>query len=93
MAAVVRHVTISGRVQGVGYRAWVERQAAARGLSGWVRNRRDGAVETVFSGDAQAVEAMIADCRIGPRAAFVLDVRTEDYAGPPLTGFRVLPTA
>ena len=93
MAAAARHVTISGRVQGVGYRAWVERQAAARGLSGWVRNRRDGAVETVFSGDAQAVEAMIADCRIGPRAAFVLDVRAEDYAGPPLTGFQVLPTA
>lgn len=93
MAAAARHVTISGRVQGVGYRAWVERQAVARGLSGWVRNRRDGAVVAVFSGEAQAVEAMIADCRIGPRAAFVLDVRVEEYAGPPLTGFQVLPTA
>ena len=93
MATAARHVTVTGRVQGVGYRAWVERQAKARGLAGWVRNRRDGSVEAVFAGDAEAVEAMVVDCRIGPRAAFVLDVAVEDHAGGPPASFNVLPTA
>ena len=50
MSGVIRHVTISGRVQGVGYRAWVESEATARHLEGWVRNRRDGSVEALFPG-------------------------------------------
>ena len=49
MSAVIRHVTIRGRVQGVGYRAFVDDEAGARGLEGWVRNRRDGSVEAVFA--------------------------------------------
>ncbi|MEX0696987.1 MAG: acylphosphatase [Dongiaceae bacterium] len=92
MAAIARHVTITGRVQGVGYRAWVADEAAVRGLAGWVRNRRDGTVEAVLSGDNDAVEAMLAACRIGPPAADVTDIRVDDYPGPPLTGFEVLPT-
>ena len=48
-------MTIQGRVQGVGYRAWVEYQAAAAGLEGWVRNRRDGSVEALVDGDPGAV--------------------------------------
>ena len=67
-------VRISGRVQGVGFRAWTERQASALGLSGWVRNRADGDVEAVFSGPEQAVEAMLAACRRGPRLASVTKV-------------------
>jgi acylphosphatase len=86
-------VIVSGRVQGVGFRAWVEREAAARGLSGWVRNRRDGSVEALFSGEATAVEAMTAACRSGPRLAMVDDVTVvEATADPGLRGFRTIAT-
>jgi acylphosphatase len=95
----MQHVTIKGRVQGVGYRAWVEYQAQASGLEGWVRNRRDGSVEAVFAGRAKIVAEMIALCRHGPPAAHVANVLTET-AGPeelelrrPGEMFSVLPTA
>jgi len=68
---VHRHVVIRGRVQGVGYRAWTEVTALERGLQGWVRNRRDGAVEAVFDGAEDEVAAMIAECRAGPPGARV----------------------
>jgi acylphosphatase len=64
MSGAIVRVTIRGRVQGVGYRYWLEQQA--RGLEGWVRNRRDGSVEALFAGPADAVSAMIASCRRGP---------------------------
>jgi acylphosphatase len=69
--SVVRHVTIRGRVQGVGYRAWTQHEALKRGVEGWVRNRRDASVEAVFAGPAEIVRAMIAACRRGPRGARV----------------------
>jgi acylphosphatase len=65
-AQAIRHAMIRGRVQGVGFRAWVEYAAREHGLEGWVRNRRDGAVEAVFTGPSEAVEAMLAACRRGP---------------------------
>lgn len=65
------HVVVRGRVQGVGFRAWTERQAHAGDLAGWVRNRRDGTVEAVFSGPVDAVAAMIEACRAGPPGARV----------------------
>ncbi|CCE02236.1 acylphosphatase [Bradyrhizobium sp. STM 3809] len=68
------HVTVRGRVQGVGYRAWVEDQAILNDLDGWVRNRTDGSVEAVFAGPPDDVAAMVAACRRGPRAARVDDV-------------------
>jgi acylphosphatase len=68
---VHRHVVIRGRVQGVGYRAWTEVTALERHLEGWVRNRRDGTVEAVFGGPQDDVAAMIAECRRGPRGAWV----------------------
>ncbi len=84
-------VIISGRFQGVGYRAWAEDQAIARGLSGWVRNRRDNSVEAVFSGEAAAVEAMIDTCRAGPRLAMVDDVAIVNVTkDPSQAGFRIL---
>jgi acylphosphatase len=87
------HVAIRGRVQGVGYRAFVERQARARGLRGWVRNRRDGSVEAVFSGDDADVDATIAACRSGPRTAAVDDVAvTEMKNGREPRDFQVLTT-
>ena len=67
-----------GRVQGVGFRAFVEDEAARRGVAGWVRNRRDGTVEAVFAGDAKAVEDMIAACRKGPYAARVDGIEERD---------------
>jgi acylphosphatase len=66
-----RYVIVRGRVQGVGYRAWTERSALSHGLTGWVRNRRDGAVEAVFIGADDAVTAMVEACRTGPVGAYV----------------------
>ena len=74
----IRQVTIRGRVQGVGYRAWVEHTATTLGLDGWVRNRRDGSVEAVFAGQADVVEQMIERCRRGPATARVEAVQTHD---------------
>jgi acylphosphatase len=68
---MIRRVVVRGRVQGVGYRAWTEGEALRHDLDGWVRNRRDGTVEAVFSGPEEAVATMIAACREGPRGARV----------------------
>ena len=81
MSAVIRHVTIRGLVQGVGYRAFVDDEAGARGLEGWVRNRRDGSVESLFAGPAEVVAAMIVAFRRGPSSARVQAV--QDEAGNP----------
>ena len=70
----VRHVMIRGAVQGVGYRRWVELEAQARKIEGWVRNRRDGTVEAVFAGTLAGVTAMIHACRRGPALARVTAV-------------------
>jgi acylphosphatase len=67
--SVIRHVIVRGRVQGVGYRAFVECEALKRGVDGWVRNRRDDTVEAVFSGDDAVVHGMIEACRRGPLSA------------------------
>jgi acylphosphatase len=69
--SIIRHVVIRGRVQGVGFRMWTEDEALRRGLEGWARNRRDGAVEAVFSGPDDMVAAMIDACHQGPRGARV----------------------
>lgn len=83
---------IEGRVQGVGYRAFVERVAATHGVDGWVRNRRDGGVEAVASGAATAVAAMIAACEKGPPGGRVDMVKVLDEAATVAPGFVVLPT-
>jgi acylphosphatase len=72
----IRHAMIRGRVQGVGYRAWVEYSARDHGVEGWVRNRRDGAVEAVFAGPSEAVDAMLSACRRGPPGSRVDRVDT-----------------
>jgi acylphosphatase len=79
MSDVIRRVTVRGRVQGVGYRAWVEHQAGNRDLGGWVRNVRDGTVEALFAGPADVVADLIARCRRGPSSARV-DAVTEEPA-------------
>ena len=78
MGGAIRHVTVTGRVQGVGYRAWVADEASARDLEGWVRNTRDGSVEACFAGPAEVVAEMIAACRRGPSMARVDAAREED---------------
>ena len=84
---------IAGRVQGVGYRDWLVREASRHGLDGWVRNRRDGTVEALLAGDAPAVQAVVIACRRGPPLARVESIE-EVFAEPPgEPGFRRLPTA
>ncbi len=78
---VARLVVIRGRVQGVGYRAWIDVTALELRLQGWVRNRRDGAVEALFMGMETDVSAMIEACRSGPPGARVDFVDHRD-AGP-----------
>jgi acylphosphatase len=98
MSGAMRQVMITGRVQGVGYRAWIEHSAKARGLDGWVRNRRDGSVEALFAGPPDAVSEMVARCKRGPSSARVEAVQDE-AASPdalnlrrPGERFSVLPT-
>ena len=98
MSDVIRNVRIQGRVQGVGYRAWVEWEATARDLEGWVRNRRDGSVEALFAGPADVVAEMIAALRRGPPMARVDAVKEETVQASELKlrsageRFSVLPT-
>ena len=87
MSGAIRQVTVIGRVQGVGYRAWVEHQARNHNLEGWVRNRRDGCVEALFAGPANIVSDMVARCRRGPSSARV-DAVTEDPTGPDALNLR-----
>ncbi|HKD94703.1 MAG TPA: acylphosphatase [Gaiellaceae bacterium] len=84
-----RHVVIYGFVQGVGFRFGVERAANSRDVAGWVRNRADGAVEAVFEGESEDVEALVGFCRRGPRGAQVQRVDVEEESAEGLSGFRV----
>src|SRR4051812_14195450 len=98
MSDTIRHVTITGRVQGVGYRAWVDYEARAHGLEGWVRNRRGGSVEALFAGPADVMSEMVAHCRRGPSSARVENVDDEPGSRDALNQrgagerFSVLPT-
>jgi acylphosphatase len=95
---VIRRVVVRGRVQGVGYRAFVEDEAYRRELTGWVRNRRDGSVEAVFAGSRAAVESMVEACRRGPMSALVRAVDQREATVTDLresavaNSFSVLPT-
>ena len=88
-----KRLQIAGVVQGVGYRAWMVRQAEQLGVSGWVRNRGDGMVEALVYGETAAVEELLRACRRGPPGATVSLIH-EDLAEPEgEPGFRALPTA
>ncbi len=86
-----RHLLIHGLVQGVGFRAALAREAERQGVSGWVRNRHDGTVEALICGSAEAVAALIAWARHGPRAAHVDRVEVELGNGD-FSGFEQRPT-
>ena len=83
---------ITGRVQGVGYRLWAIRMATSLGLRGWVRNRRDGSVEALVTGEPEPVAAMIEACRRGPYAARVTEVTAVADEDDGSLGFTDLPT-
>ena len=80
---VRRRVVVSGRVQGVGFRAATRAKAEACGVAGWVRNRPDGSVAAAFEGDAEAVALLVEFCRSGPRLARVegVELREEPAEG------------
>ena len=78
---------ITGRVQGVGYRAWALQLAARLGLRGWVRNRADGSVEALAIGEDETVARMIEACGEGPFGARVADVAVSDAEDDGSTGF------
>ena len=84
-----RHVVVHGFVQGVGFRYAVEQAARSRGVAGWVENRADGAVEAVFEGKREDVEALVDVCRRGPRGADVRAVSVVEEPAEGLAGFRV----
>ncbi|XVE96623.1 hypothetical protein REPUB_Repub02eG0238600 [Reevesia pubescens] len=80
-------VVIKGRVQGVFYRNWTIENATQLGLKGWVRNRRDGSVEALFSGSLDSVQEMEQRCRRGPPAAMVTGLQVFPSNDDPGTGF------
>jgi acylphosphatase len=84
-----RRVVVSGRVQGVFFRDSTRREALARDVAGWVCNRADGAVEAVFEGSPEAVEALVEFCARGPRGAEVRDVTTSEEEPEGLRRFEV----
>ena len=91
MERIAKRLLITGRVQGVGFRFYTQRKARELGLTGWVRNCRDGSVEVVIQGAPAAVEAMIAWARRGPPSALVADVQITDASGD-YAAFETRPT-
>ncbi|MBM7404957.1 MULTISPECIES: acylphosphatase [Sphingomonas] len=87
-----RHLSITGRVQGVSYRAWMIEQAESLGITGWVRNRADGSVEAVVSGPAEQVDALVARTHRGPPGARVTAVIVTDTPAAVHPGFAKHPT-
>jgi acylphosphatase len=88
---MAKHLKISGRVQSVGYRYFLTRAAHELGITGWVRNRRDGSVEAVVAGTSEAVNTLIGQARRGPPHAMVTDLRVSEADGS-FERFDVLPT-
>jgi acylphosphatase len=84
-----RRAVATGRVQGVFFRATVEHAARSAGVSGWVCNRGDGAVEAVLEGEPDAVERVLSAMREGPRGAEVVNVDVSEEAPEGVTGFDV----
>ena len=82
-----KRLVIRGRVQGVGYRLWMVETARTLGVSGWVRNCRDGSVEALVAGETPAVEELLRACRRGPRLANVAEIEEELAEAPEEMGF------
>lgn len=91
MKPIAKHLKISGRVQGVGYRHFLTHTAQELRITGWVRNRHDGSVEAVISGTPDAVHTMIERARRGPMHAMITDFTIAETHGE-FVRFDVLPT-
>ncbi len=89
MGVIARHVSVTGHVQGVFYRAWLRDEADRIGVTGWVRNCPDGRVEAHVEGYEQAVEQIVERLRQGPPTANVDDVRLWDVEPCEFDGFEV----
>jgi acylphosphatase len=89
MRRVRARVVVFGRVQGVWFRDSCRREALAREVAGWVRNRMDGSVEAVFEGPEHAVAECVAWCRIGPPRADVTAVDVTEEPPEDLVGFQI----
>lgn len=87
-----RLLRIEGRVQGVGYRDWMCREALRLGLDGWVRNRADGSVQALVAGPDAASQALLEAARRGPALARVDRIETTPAEAPAEPGFQRLPT-
>jgi acylphosphatase len=87
MAREATRITVEGHVQGVGFRWWVVEQARGLGLEGWVRNRRDGSVEVLAIGEADALARLGRACEAGPSGASVRSVKVEAAEDDGSTGF------
>jgi len=88
---VTRHAIVRGRVQGVGFREYLRREAERQGVTGWVRNRRDGTVEAMVHGSPNDVAQVLDWMRRGPPGARVTDVQVNEAAGE-FEAFEHLPT-
>ena len=89
MAELAKHVRVTGRVQGVFYRAWAQGQARELGVSGWIRNCADGSVEALVEGDANAVDLLIEKLRKGPPGAMVSELSVEPAETIGAEGFEI----
>jgi acylphosphatase len=87
--AIRRRLVVTGKVQGVFFRDSIRESARNEGVSGWATNRADGAVEVVLEGPAEAVEAVVEFCRIGPVSARVDHVEVRDETPEGLEGFEI----
>lgn len=93
MTQITKHLRIFGRVQGVYYRAWTVENAQKLGLTGWVRNRKDGSVEALLTGEEGSVDDMIRQCYDGPQHAQVETISVHDGTSEHLQDFQFRDTA
>ncbi len=87
---IARHIRVTGRVQGVFFRAWAQDEAQTLGVSGWIRNCSDGSVEAQLEGEAEAIDELVELLGEGPPGARVDRVEVEEADSEGLSGFEVL---
>ena len=76
---IKKHLVISGKVQGVGFRYWIQNLAINNNISGWVKNRSSGDVEALIIGQEKEVQKLIKQCKIGPSSATIQNIQINDY--------------
>ena len=76
---IKKHLVISGKVQGVGFRYWIQNLAINNNICGWVKNRSSGDVEALIIGQEKEVQKLIKQCKIGPSSATIQNIQINDY--------------